>query len=232
MPRHKSTTNTRVRQPVSPGDRFGRLTVIAELPIGSYCPRMVSCRCDCGAIVECVLKTIRSGNTSSCGCLRREMVAAKNTKHGCRKRSGDSHPEYKIWKQMRQRCNNPRSGKWGQYGGRGIKVCSRWNDFLAFLEDVGPRPSVQHSIDRIDNDKDYEPGNVRWATPFEQANNKQKTKRFLWNGEQYTIGELSRMSGLPYMRISWRLAHGWSVERAVTERPSKGRNQYGSPRSA
>lgn len=87
-------------------------------------------------------------------------------------------PEYFAWKNVIYRCTNPSSSVYKYYGGRGIAVCDRWKDFDNFLADVGPRPSVKHSIDRIDNDGNYEPGNVRWATKKVQMNNKRQANQF------------------------------------------------------
>jgi hypothetical protein len=169
-----------------------------------------------------------SGNTSSCGCLRRETTAKKNHRHGMRKRSGDGVPEYSIWKGMRQRCNDPNNHEWNRYGGRGIRISARWDEFLVFLADVGARPTSRHSLDRIDNDGDYEPGNVRWATLSEQANNKRSTKRFDWEGERLTVGELSTRSAIRYGLLAWRIHKGWSLRRAMTEPIRIGKNQYAS----
>ena len=162
--------------PVSRGDRFGRLTVIGEAP-SSRQERMILCQCDCGNKTTITFKSARTGNTSSCGCLRSDMVSLGNTKHGRAARGVHRVPEYGVWKQMRERCNNPNAKRWKDYGGRGISVCSRWDSFELFLADMGPRPSKLHQIDRWpDNDGNYEPGNTRWATQQQQQRNKRNSR--------------------------------------------------------
>lgn len=153
------------------GRVFGRLTVeyhSATRPNGHI---VWMCRCICGNQHETAANNLTSGHVSSCGCLRREIGRTKNLKHGAKHR----HPsEYAIWMNMRQRCNNPRSRFYADYGGRGITVCERWGDFAAFLADMGERPDGK-TLDRIDNDRGYEPTNCRWATTVEQARNKRDT---------------------------------------------------------
>lgn len=128
------------------------------------------CRCECGGLVVVWGSNLRRGITRSCGCLRREVTGRLRFKHGLHRT-----PEHIVWAAMRYRCLNPSSSSWKWYGGRGITICDRWrDDFVAFLEDVGPRPSPEHSLDRIDVDGNYEPGNVRWATPSEQQRNKRR----------------------------------------------------------
>lgn len=158
------------RQVVFPGDRYGRLVVI-EYAGSRKGQREWRCRCDCGT--EGVWPTIvlRTGTTRSCGCLRQEMLLARITKHGLSKT-----PAYSSWKGMVHRCTNPKHSSYGEYGGRGIIVCDRWNPhagglFENFLADMGERPSGK-TLDRIDNDGDYEPGNCRWVTPARQAANR------------------------------------------------------------
>src|SRR3990167_560000 len=139
------------------GDRFGRWTVLREVD-GHNAHRMVECRCDCGTTKVRGLNSIRRGASQSCGCLLKEVI----TKHGMH-----HTPEYSTWAHMIYRCSRKRKKEysWRNYGGRGISVCAKWKaSFTDFLADVGTRPSSLHSLERINNDGDYEPSNVRWAT--------------------------------------------------------------------
>lgn len=137
------------------GDRFGKLTVVRELPNDGR-GRRFKLKCDCGKSATVRLGQLRYGKTKSCGCLF--IASLNNTRtHG---RSSD--PIYYVWQGMRQRCGDPNSKSYPDYGGRGIKVCKRWQKFENFLADMGERPSPKHELDRIDNDKGYKPGNVRW----------------------------------------------------------------------
>lgn len=147
------------------GARFVRLTVIGHAPKAEARGTRWRCRCDCGT--ETVVKTmdLRNGDTKSCGCLQREKVGKLNVSHGRSKT-----PEYASWCMMINRCTNANGTDYRHYGGRGITICQRWRDsFEAFLADMGSRPSMKYSLDRINNEGNYEPGNCRWATMKEQA---------------------------------------------------------------
>lgn len=164
------------------GQKFGRLTVIANAGSNRRGKRLWLCRCDCGKETTCEGVNLRNGNSSSCGCIRlaKSIVATRSANRGnnYRKKHGyaNNHPLYETWKQMRRRCYGENSTSFKYYGARGIQVCSRWDSFDLFLEDVGPKPSPQHSLDRIDADGNYEPSNVRWATPYEQIHNRRNSK--------------------------------------------------------
>jgi hypothetical protein len=127
-------------------------------------------------------------------------------------------PEYGAWNRMHNRCYNPRSPRYPDWGGRGITVCNSWKNFEAFYRDIGPRPSSAHSLDRINTNGNYEPGNVRWATQKEQQNNKRNTVRYMWNGKQLTLSQIHQESKVP---IGWGTfwkrvrKHNWPIEGAL-----------------
>lgn len=152
------------------GERYGDLLVVAEAGHAPRSRRLVACRCECGEETIVRVDMIRSGHTSSCGCGSRETRRVKT--HGM-----TESPEYLSWKGMIQRCTNPKHTSYEYYGARGITICQRWRDsFEAFLVDMGSRPEGK-TLDRIDNDGNYEPGNCRWATASEQNSNQRPRRR-------------------------------------------------------
>lgn len=162
------------------GQKFARLILLEDIGAKrGY--RMWRCQCACGRLTTVSTHNLRRGSTTSCGCVRIELKKAHLLKitfrHGCARRNRWT-PQYQVWKDIKRRCLNPKFKQWKDYGGRGISVCPEWRDsFEAFLSHIGPRPSAAHSIDRINNDGNYEPGNVRWATSAMQAANKRRRAR-------------------------------------------------------
>lgn len=142
---------------------------------------------------------------------------ARNYRHGY-KTAGKYAPEYSIWVNMRSRCNNPKNNRYHLYGARGIRVCRRWEtDFLNFLEDMGRRPSRNHSLDRIDNDGNYTSENCRWATRKEQCRNRRTSKFLAFKGRRKTAAEWCEIFGIKQGTLHARLKQGWTVSRALTE---------------
>lgn len=193
---------------------FGRLTVTSKADK----PRHWVCLCACGNTSIVRADHLRAGITSSCGCAASEQIILRNIA-SAKHRLCDTRT-YKSWQSMRTRCLNKRSDQYPDYGARGITVCSRWESFEAFLEDMGERPDG-HSIDRIDNDKGYEKSNCRWATMRDQENNKRNNVLLEFKGRNMTIAEWSRETGIRYHTIMQRHNLNWPVERILTESVSK-----------
>jgi hypothetical protein len=191
------------------GQRFGRL-VVTKFAGRKNNATMWECICDCGNVRTIDGRNLKSGRTRGCWKhypKRPRKIPAKG-----------KHPLYQLWCNMRRRCDNPSDESYPNYGGRGIGVCDRWRKFSNFLADMGPRPSPLHSIDRYpDKDGDYAPGNVRWATPTEQANNTRRNIILTAFGRSMTIAQWARETGLGQDTIEQRIRTlRWSHEKAIT----------------
>ena len=197
------------------GRRYGRLLVKhIEVERKGMAPLWL-CECDCGGAILTEGTKLRIGDTSSCGCLRKETAAAEGRKrrsHGMR-----NTLEYATWARMKSRCGNESHWDYVNYGGRGIRVCEAWcNDFMAFYRDMGKRPSDKHSIDRIDVDGDYCPKNCRWATAQEQNNNRRTSRYITFDGRTQTLADWAREIEISPQTLMQRLRN-WPIERALTE---------------
>lgn len=202
------------------GQRFGRLVVISHAQsAGMSRAHRWLCECDCGARIVALGTSLRSGETRSCGCLKREIAKAAGDRTRTHGLSGSS--TYNIWDSLRQRCTNPKRKDYPGYGGRGIRVCPRWDDFECFLEDMGPRPPGC-SIERRDVNGDYTPGNCRWATAVEQARNTRANKVLQFDGSRLCLNEWAEKIGMNKNTLQARLRRGWSVGRALST-PTDGR---------
>ncbi len=213
MTRHTGT-------PTRLGDVFGRLTVVDAAPFRRRSRARWLCRCACGRLVDVDQRDLRSGDTKSCGCLKSERVTEQNArtklKHGG-KRRGLRTREYEAWCGAIQRCENPNNASFAHYGARGVSMFPGWrHDFAAFLDHMGPRPAGT-SLDRIDPERGYEPGNVRWATHLEQQRNRRRHHLLTVNGETKCLAQWALESGLPLSTLFNRIKRGWSPQRAVSE---------------
>lgn len=199
------------RKPITPGDVFGRWTVVSPAPRKRYFAHW-HCRCACGNARDVMARNLSRGSTQSCGCWKREAAGRQARTHGMR-----HTPEYGVWIGLIARCTNPRNKGYKNYGARGISPSDEFrHDFPAWLLHVGPRPSPQHSIERIDNDKGYIRGNMKWALKLEQANNTTRNHRLTLNGETRNLSEWARILGCKHLLLLKRLNRGWSVEQTLT----------------
>lgn len=199
------------------GKKFGRLTVLGPAGQSKNRSWVSRCVCDCGTEVLVRDASLIAERTKSCGCLLVEarslnakQVHKHNTTHGLSRT-----PEYKAWREMIDRCNNPNSKSYSSYGGRGIRVCERWSKFESFYADIGKRPSCSFSIDRIDNNGNYCPANCRWATSKEQGNNRRTNRLLTIGDETKTLAQWSSVSSTMPRTIAARLSRGWSTREAV-----------------
>lgn len=189
------------------GRVFARATVVSDGPKAPNGRRTVICRCSCGSEFSCDPRDLMKGHTKSCGCLQREAVrgtAISMTTHAM-----TGSPEYISWVHMKGRCQNQKNRKYSQYGGRGIRVCQSWDEnFEAFLRDMGEKPFAGASIDRINVDGDYEPGNCRWADAKMQAQNKRSHRMVEYGGRSIPLSEACELSGVNYRSALARLNAG------------------------
>jgi len=163
---------------------FGRLKVVglADRELWRNKHSHWICVCECGKEKIINSQDLKSGNVNSCGCILKEKNRNRMITHG-----NSSHPLYSRWQQMQARCNNPNMPHYKNYGGRGIKVCKRWDKFENFVEDMGDLPSPTHSLDRIDNDGNYSKSNCKWSTPREQQLNKRNSIKYRYYRDNENI---------------------------------------------
>lgn len=206
------------------GLRFGRLTVLHRNGHNRKKAALWLCRCDCGKQVTASGQRMRRGETLSCGCLHNQLLVARNAKHGHAKAKSRSHT-YMIWASMIARCHRKTDSAYKYYGARGITVCDRWrNSFSAFIADVGERPNGL-SLDRYPNNNgNYEPGNVRWATDHEQASNTRRNVFIVTGDTRMTLAEFTRRHELKYDTTRMQINRGIRViagkEIEVVRRPA------------
>lgn len=203
------------------GKRFGRLAVIRENGRSKLGRVLWLCKCDCGnEITLSSNRLLQKEGTKSCGCLRRETSAKKATKHGLSK-----SPLYQKWLSMMARCTNENGDFYYRYGGRGIKVCDRWKDFKSFYDDMIGTYEIGLSLDRKDNEGNYEPSNCKWSTNQEQTNNYSRNVLVTINGETDTVKNMCRKYNVPYDRTAHRINKGIDTIEAFTAIYRNGTNQ-------
>lgn len=221
------------RKPIaSPGDRFGHLVVIGfvrhvRTAGGGQKRPVFRFRCDCGKEVDTRIYSVRSGKTASCGCKAR----GRAPKHGATT-GGSLSPEWRAWRDMLTRATNPNIGHAHRYTGRGITVHEGWKyggdgkGFERFFEHVGPKPTAAHSLDRIDNDGNYEPGNVRWATRQEQLANTSRNRMIEINGFAVPLIAAAERAGIKPSIIAQRIDKlGWPPDLAISKPPKPDRRR-------
>lgn len=194
------------------GRRFGRLVVNKlagkQIPPKGRWYYCWECLCDCGTKTIVSSLCLNNHNTKSCGCLRREN--SSNSTH----RMSDI-PEYYVWSAMKNRCNNPNDKCYRHYGGRGISVCKKWLKFECFIGDMGRRPGPKYTLERRNNNGNYEPSNCCWATIHQQRRNTRRTHWIIWKGKRMCLQDWCAISGIKNSTFIVRIKRGWSEEKAL-----------------
>lgn len=198
------------------GKRFGMLTAIKRNPKQTGYNTAWFVRCDCGTVFSALAGNLKNGRTKTCGC-----VSPTRT-HGMSRTR-----EYRIWRQMKNRCQNPKANGYERYGAVGITVCKEWdNSFEQFFADMGKPPSSKHSIDRIDGSKGYSPENCRWATPLEQMQNISTNRNITFNGRTMSVAAWARKIGVSESCLYNRLHIGMPIEKALTKKQYPWRTKF------
>ena len=199
------------------GERFYRLYVIRQAPNRVYkngeTKRCWLCQCDCGNTIVVTTQELRNGDTRSCGCLKTELTKIRLTTHG----KNRTHL-HNVWKAMRKRCSNVNNKDYCRYGGRGIKVCDEWqNDFLSFERWAINNGYIEGlTIDRVNNDGNYEPNNCRWVTHKDQCNNRCNSICITHNNESHSLSEWADLLNIKYSTLYSRYKKGWDAERILS----------------
>lgn len=209
------------------GKRFCRLVVVCRNEHNDKFNQVTwKCRCDCGNEVIVKGNALKSGNTKSCGCYKLEQIRKSETKHSIH---GLKHTRmYNIWHGMKARCYNPNNKDYCNYGARGIVMCDEWkNDFQAFYDwAMANGYSDNLTIDRINNDRNYEPSNCEWVTTHKQNQNKRNNIYLTFNGKTQLLSRWAEETGISVGVLSRRIINGWSVEDALTIKPIIGKNNH------
>lgn len=193
------------------GQTFGNLYVVKRIENTATNKAQWQCECLCGNIIPVITSHLKSGHTKSCGCLKRDLCIERHLTHGM-----SDTPEYNIWLRIIQRCTNPNNQDFKDYGGRGITICDKWRyDFMAFFNHTGKRPSIKHSIDRINNNSGYKPNNVQWSLPQKQANNKRNNHNIIIHYCTMTMSQWAKFVGMDNATLWNRIKNNWPIEKAV-----------------
>lgn len=208
LPQIQPITNPQIKDRT--GQRYGRLLAIGFVGTSTQ-GALWLCHCDCGKNIVARGNHLGYGGSQSCGCLKVEKSLAVVQTHGMYKSR-----EYLCWMNMWRRCTYSKHKAFPDYGGRGIKVCERWEKFENFYADMGAKPDPKHSLDRIDVNGHYEPGNCRWATASDQLNNTRRNHTVEFRGESKTISEWAKAMNMSHETLRARLRLGWSIECALT----------------
>lgn len=193
---------------LEPGEVYWGWTVIGPATNSPAGARRVQCQCRCGKLQVITSSSLIAGKTHGC-------LSCRGRRHGAAM-GGKSTPEYAAWMDMHNRCRSKKPHVYPHYGARGITVCQGWSEFAAFLRDMGEKPSPQHELDRIDNDKGYAPENCRWATKAEQRRNTRRNHHITHQGRTMTIAEWARETGIPERTLSQRYHLGLRGDQLFT----------------